>query len=129
MKQKHTKGPWEFRQYFGGDEEAKKQIAMGMTPTRILMNNGACSIIGGEHDDHIAFVTCQSEFKRGQGHIAECETRDANARLIAKAPQMLEALKFAVRSYKPTQMVGANQWVYPDWYNEAVAIINELEPV
>jgi hypothetical protein len=41
----------------------------------------------------IALVDCQTRFKRGQGWQTECDEREANARLIAAAPELLEALR------------------------------------
>jgi hypothetical protein len=41
----------------------------------------------------IALVDCQTRFKRGQGWQTECDEREANAHLIAAAPELLEALR------------------------------------
>ena len=88
---KHTQGNWQFKPFFGDDAFIEQQKSMGIQPTRILMNDGSCGIICD--DTHIANVTCQSRFKRGEGSTAVCEERDANARLIAASPRLLNALR------------------------------------
>lgn len=47
---------------------------------------------------------------------------EANARLIAAAPDLLAALQAAVDLYTPTQMSGS-EWVYPNWYKQGRAAI------
>jgi hypothetical protein len=51
---------------------------------------------GGERpittkNERICTVDCQTPFKRDEGWQAECEVREANARLIAAAPELLDA--------------------------------------
>lgn len=74
---KHTKGKW----------------LVG----NLVMNDGAIAITcdkgDGENKAHIAYVSPHSEFKRGQGWQLQCAERDANARLIAAAPELLHALE------------------------------------
>ena len=65
---KHTPGPWRIGQ-------------LGLT------NDGASFILSDHADMSICTVTCQTPFKRGNGWRTECETREANARLIAAAPE------------------------------------------
>jgi hypothetical protein len=67
---KHTPGPWRIGQF-------------GLT------NDGESFILSDHADMSICTVTCQTPFKRGKGWRTECETREANARLIAAAPEML----------------------------------------
>jgi hypothetical protein len=86
------KASWVFTKFFGDDEYIRNMKAVGINPTRILNNDGSCSIIDSE-GNNIATVSCQTKFKRGEGSFAECEERDANARLIAIAPSMYRLLK------------------------------------
>jgi hypothetical protein len=73
---KHTPGPWT------------------VSKTNILTNEGQRPVLQDREDPaHICFVTCQTDFKRGKGWQTECAERDANARLIASAPDLLAALK------------------------------------
>ena len=48
------------------------------------------------------------------------------ARVMAAAPELLAALKYAVNSFRPTQMAGT-EWIYPDWYEPAKAAIAKAE--
>jgi hypothetical protein len=64
----HTPGPWEAREY-------------GLTP---ILKTAAHGVIVGKGDGMIAFVPGNDK--------AECEAR---ARLIASAPELLEALEAA----------------------------------
>ena len=70
---KHTPGPWEIRRDRQG--RAMCIARVGYMPHAMI----------GFHDD------------RADDHIAE-ETHEANARLIAAAPEMIEALKDLVKS-------------------------------
>ena len=73
---KHTPGPWEAR--------------------RALTNDGQQPIVGA--DRRVALADSQTDFKRGQGWNHDCAEREANAQLIAAAPDMLEAL-IAIREW------------------------------
>lgn len=84
-KGKHTPGPWSFKPFGGTDAEIAELQQMGLKPLRMIMNNGAVAVTHA--DGRICEVDCQSPYKRGAGHLAECEERDANARLIAAAPE------------------------------------------
>ena len=70
----HTPGPWR-------------------VSTIGLMNDGALPVSSDQ--GQIARVSAQADFPRGQGHNSECAERDANARLIAAAPDMYAALEMA----------------------------------
>ena len=81
--QKCTPGPWE---------------AVGGTMpdgSPLLLNDGSRPILAGQGDDRkrIAVVDMQTSAKRGQAYNTHCPERDANARLIALAPEMAEVLK------------------------------------
>ena len=92
---KYTEGSWEFSIYGLPVEMIEQQRRLGIEPTRMLSNDGSTTIMGGPEDDRrpVARVECQAPFKRGQGHKSECAERDANARLIAAAPDLLAALE------------------------------------
>lgn len=68
---RHTPGPW----------------SVGS----LTLNDGAIAVRAEE--GRVALVECLTDFKRGEGHSVIAPVRDANARLIAAAPEMLEALR------------------------------------
>lgn len=68
---KHTLGPWGVS-------------SIGLT------NDGKRAV--ASDDAGIAWVHPQTPYKRGDGWQHHCEEREANARLIAAAPDMLNAL-------------------------------------
>lgn len=77
METKHTPGPWK------------------MSSTGFMTNEGQIAVLqDNENSAHICFVTCQTRYKRGKGWQTQCAERDANARLIAAAPDMKEALEY-----------------------------------
>jgi hypothetical protein len=90
----HTPGPWQFREYSLSDEMLAEARAAGIEPLRFINNDGSVPV--SANDCRICVVDCQTEFKRNTGHRAECAERDANARLIAAAPDLLAALKAAI---------------------------------
>lgn len=87
----HTPGPWTFRKFATTDEDNEMLRKMGREPIRMLMNDGSAAVMAA--DARIGLVDCQTKFKRGEGHQAECAERDANAHLIAAAPELLAALQ------------------------------------
>ena len=54
-------------------------------------NNGEAFVSTADY--RVAAVDCHAKFKRGEGYRAKCGERDANARLIASAPDLLAALE------------------------------------
>ncbi len=88
----HTPGPWSHRIYATGDSPEQLK-ALGLEPVRLLTNEGQAIIMGPT--DRVALVDMQTKVKRGTAYKAECPERDANARLIAAAPDLLAALKVA----------------------------------
>ena len=89
VKLKHTPGPWRFKKYCldetTRDEMRKRGIEGDMLA---LSNDGQAAVMSDS--GRIAAVDCRTEFKRGKGHLTECPEREANARLISLAPDMLE---------------------------------------
>ncbi len=94
--QGHTGGNWTFRKYSQSDAEVAKLRSVDMEPTLRLSNDGEAYVSTDLEDavsPVIAAVRCQTEFKRGKGWQTECAEREANARLIAAAPDMIAELK------------------------------------
>lgn len=72
----------------------------GQSEIGILTNEGGKPIMGpdGFGDfKRIALVDCQMRYKRGEGWKTDCPEREANARLIAAAPELLAAAIYAVQ--------------------------------
>lgn len=68
-------------------------------------NDGSFNVVGGIEDDRksVAQVTFQGNAKRGKAYSAPDPEGLANARLIAAAPELLEACKLAL-------LKGAEDW-------------------
>jgi len=95
----HSPAPWEFREWATEPDPELEALAAkaGRSVKRVpmLTNDGARIIMAGEGGEHrrVALVECQTKYKRGQGHETECAERDANARLIAAAPDLYTSLR------------------------------------
>lgn len=83
-----TPGPWAFQKFAHTAAELEEIRSHGLTPIRLLTNDGEATIMAGEGDARrpVARAICHARFKRGEGYKAECEDRDANAAIIAHAP-------------------------------------------
>lgn len=84
-----TPGPWHMPIYAASPADVERQRKAGLTPAQALMNDGSRFIMAGTGQDmkRVALVDCQTDFKRGKGHLMDCAERDANGRVIAKAPE------------------------------------------
>lgn len=63
-----------------------------------LTNDGGRPVVTDEK--RVAVVDCQTEVRKRDAWQAECEERDANARLIAAAPGLYEALENLLKLYQ-----------------------------
>lgn len=124
----HTPGPWAIS-IIGGEEspapegltEAQRQrwdaiMAQQRRPFR--HNDGSFNIIAGQGDERfpVATAVLRVEKKRGQSHTIEDPEAEANARLIAAAPELLEALKETVAQLRQSPIA----WADPILKAEAV---------
>ena len=118
-KLKHTPGPWRFKKYAATEASREKMKALGMNieADQLAVGNDGEAYVMSE-TGRIAQVDCRMEFKRGKGHLTECPEREANARLIASAPDMLEFILKYLDSESTTAQLDA----------EAKRIIESLNP-
>lgn len=91
---KFTPGPWRAPLYALSDEDLAAARKVGLNPGRFLQNDGSMSVMTGDAEDAkpIATVVCQTGYKRGEGYRTQCDERDANAHLIASAPDLYAVL-------------------------------------
>ena len=99
----HTPGPWR-------------------VSTIGLMNDGALPVSSDQ--GQIARVSAQADFPRGQGHNSECAERDANARLIAAAPDLYSGGEAQTAIIHRAQAI-LTQYLIPDGIDGPEAI-NQL---
>lgn len=91
METKHTEGPWTYTKFAQSAEDLELMKKHGIEPTLLCNNEGQAIVMAGDY--RVALVDCHTKFKRGNGHKTECAVREANARLIAAAPELLAALE------------------------------------
>ncbi len=91
MKAKHTPGPWTFTIWAQNKEQRKQIEAAGLKPTKFITNDGGVVVMSDT--GRVCTVDAKSNFKRGQGYQLDCPERDANAVLVAAAPELLALLE------------------------------------
>lgn len=94
----HTPGPYFWREFAQEAEDLEQMRKLGMTPTRLLTNEGQVALMAGSGHDvkRIALIDCQTNYKRGQGYKTACAERDANAAMFAAMPDLVKALEYAL---------------------------------
>ena len=76
---KHTQGKLIYKRYLHDDDTRKKMKSVGMEGDYLMLSNEGQAFLLSEDGKQVALIACQSDFKRGKGHLSECEERDANA--------------------------------------------------
>lgn len=95
----HTLGPWKFREYLGEPGDIELLRSIGKEPTRALNNDGSAVVMS--ESGRVACVDLRrDDVKKADRYGADDPERDANARLIAAAPTMLEALSLCLAPLK-----------------------------
>lgn len=114
-KTRHTPGPWIFREWCGTPKDTALARKHGMEPIALVMNGGE-RVVLSEASGRVCLVDSQVKVNRGTGHETVCPERDANAALIAAAPDMelvLSALRSSVCTiYEPTGELRFNGLMY-----------------
>lgn len=100
----HTPTPWDFPVYLASPKMIAEAAAVGINFPRMIHTDGSVNIMAGPEDGDskvVAHVMCQSDFKRGTGHSADCLERDANAAFIVRAVNSHDALVKALELAEP----------------------------
>jgi hypothetical protein len=94
LKTTYTPGPWVFKKYSLDTETRDRMRKLGMNDEadQLAVSNEGQAYVMAEAG-RVALVDCRVDFKRGKGYLTECSEREANAALIAAAPELLEACK------------------------------------
>jgi hypothetical protein len=94
----HTPGPWKLVEYHMAPADVELARKHGIDVPVAMTNDGQRYITADSASDRtrIALVDSMTDYKRGKGHEVQCAERDANARLIAAAPQLLEVADCAL---------------------------------
>lgn len=116
-----TRGPWSYRKFAQSGQDLAEIEELGLKPTMMLTNDGSAMVMAG--DDRVALVDCQTKFKRGEGYRAECPRREANARLIAAAPDLYEALATVMVALKVVREDGNEFPDFDAWEKAARAAL------
>ncbi len=106
---------WTARLYATDDDPAELK-RLGIKPVRALTNDGQVPIID-QAGQRVALVDCQTVYKRGQGHTAECATRDSRAQRIANLPATEAAARAMLAALKAIKadLTTFNLW---DWHTD-----------
>lgn len=113
-KAKHTPGPWIFRKWTQTAEEIELMRKHGMEPTPNQTNDGKVFVSHVNEDPEgntgICLVHAKTRAKkRADQWRHQCAERDANARLIAAAPELLEGLECIVDGMNPDAWESLNR--------------------
>ena len=101
METKHTPGPWAIDKTSNADS-----IELIVTSTHLQgQDDDVCSVYGGNDNNE--------------------QTREANARLIASAPELLEALETALTEISPA--FNFDQAKYPEWVKQIQSAIKKAK--
>lgn len=88
-----TKGVWKFERMQGFDDLHKLKGTLPEPHEGYFRHNDGSFVVTTEYGGPVAAVTFKGKAKRGQAWNAPDAEGMANARLIAAAPDLLDALK------------------------------------
>lgn len=117
---------WTARLYATDDDPAELK-RLGIKPVRALTNDGQVPIID-QAGQRVALVDCQTVYKRGQGHTAECATRDSRAQRIANLPATEAAARAMLAALRELlQEAEKSGWASAGYTDNAIAAIAAAE--